>query len=469
MYSSSPLPPSSGNADDRKFEQTLRDGIDAAKRGNLSLARTLLTRATTIRVGDARPWLWLSSTTEDPQERRAYLEHAVAADPTNAAARRALVMLSDKLDKSRLVSERGYQTPQQKPEELENATAQPYACPKCGGRMIFDIHKGDLACPYCGYVKETEKKLAPDSAEQAIDFVMPTTRAYTWAQSQQRAECEACGAITVLHAGQTADRCPYCGATRFIRSKQVMELVDPQVIALPKIDIKEASRRARQWLGRGILSPDDLSEKSASAMRLQPAYYPFWTFDGTLEVSWTCEVNVGTNDRPRWEPQSGAEYELFDDVMIPGLRKMSLGEMQSVGPFNLKDLVEFKLEYLAGWNALTYDYPLDQASARAQQHVLGKVTRHLMLKVAAGRQVRNFRTGGGKWVDMTYKLLLLPLYVGNYTYQGKPYRLFVNGQTGKVAGQKPRDIVKTVMVAFGILFLGLILLLMLYVLYLKLP
>ena len=46
---------------------------------------------------------------------------------------------------------------------------------------------------------------------------------------------------------------------------------------------------------------------------------------------------------------------------------------------------------------------------------------------------------------MTFKHVLLPLWVGTYRYQGKEFHLLVNGQTGKVGGKKPRDTVKTVM------------------------
>ncbi|MBN2147529.1 MAG: hypothetical protein JW726_09075 [Anaerolineales bacterium] len=466
MYSQSFSRPPGDTNSDFIYDELIRDGISAAKRGNKNLANTLLLRATTMRANDATPWLWLSSTTDDPQEQRGYLERALAADPSNVAARRGMVMLSDKLDKSRLVTA-DHPVPVAAPGELSEAKGESFACPKCGGRMVFDVHQSNLACPYCGFVKETEKVLAPDAAEQVIDFVMPTTRAYTWAQSQQRVECQACGAVTILPPGQTADRCAYCGATRFITSKQVMELVDPQVIALPRIDLKQATARARKWLGKGILAPDDLSAKSSTGMQLQPAYYPFWTFDGTLEVPWNCEVNAGSNDRPHWEQMSGAEYEMFDDLMVPGVRKMPLSEMKGFEPFNLKDLVEFKPDYLAGWNALTYDYPLADASNRAQSLVRERVTRFLSTKVAAGRPIRNFRLASGKWVDMTYKHILLPLYVGNYTYHGKPFRVFVNGQTGKVSGQKPRDTLKAAIVVAGGIFLILVIVFLLYILLAK--
>jgi hypothetical protein len=62
---------------------------------------------------------------------------------------------------------------------------------------------------------------------------------------------------------------------------------------------------------------------------------------------------------------------------------------------------------------------------------------------------------------LTYKLALLPIYIGNYPFQGKRYRLLVNGQTGKVNGDKPVDHLKTtMMVITGVILLAILLLIL---------
>src|SRR4030042_879509 len=94
----------------REFEQLIRDAIIAIKNGDRSLGKRLLDQASLINRGDARVWIWLSATTDDLQERRTYLETAVALDPSNATAKRGLLLVSEKLDQSRLMPEgEGYQ------------------------------------------------------------------------------------------------------------------------------------------------------------------------------------------------------------------------------------------------------------------------------------------------------------------------------------------------------------------------
>ena len=144
---------------------------------------------------------------------------------------------------------------------------------------------------------------------------------------------------------------------------------------------------------------------------------------------------------------------MFKDVLIPGLRKLSPVDIAGIEPFNLSELVEFSPDFLAGWVALTYDHPLADASLRAREKILKKVKLTLASLVELKQPKRNFSIGAGKWSGLTYKLALLPIYIGNYAFQGKQYRLFVNGQTGKVSGKKPVDNLKVILMSIGGLLL----------------
>jgi hypothetical protein len=155
---------------------------------------------------------------------------------------------------------------------------------------------------------------------------------------------------------------------------------------------------------------------------------------------------------------------MFKNVLIPGLRKMPAAEIASVEPFNLDELVEFSPDFLAGWLALTYDHPLADASLRAREIVIKNVKSNLSNQVEPDHPKRNFGTGAGKWSGLTYKLALLPIYIGNYPFQGKRYRLYVNGQTGKVSGKKPLDSLKVTMLSVGGFVLLVIIAVILYLL-----
>ena len=432
----------------KDYELILRDGVNAAKIGNKNLAWSLLNQAAQMNPLDARPWIWLTETTDDLREKKEYLEQGLAADPRNPLARRGLAALGvdTKSPPPRSMQE-GVQI-QASDEPILAQSRETFLCPKCGGHLEFDIRANELTCLYCGYIHQSQEKSAADN-EQVMAHYLPTEKGHRWAASQHQLVCGQCGAHSLWPPGQAAARCPYCGSSQLMESQETEGLVDPQAIAIMQFDEASATQTIIEWLSKGWTAPDDL-KKSARKSNLRPAYYPFWTFDGTLDIHWSCEVNEGSNDRPRWMSRHGTEYEMFDDVLVPGLTSLTFKDLNKLGMFNLKDVVEFKPEYLAGWPALTYNRPLAKATLLAREQIVKQVRRELHSRILPGQQKRGLNTGGVNWSDMTFKHVLLPVWIGSYNYKGQEYQVMVNGQTGKVAGDKPRDIAKTFGLIFGV-------------------
>jgi ribosomal protein L37E len=428
------------------FEQLLHDGILAVKTEQRALAQRLLQQAIQMNGADARPYLWLSETTDDPGEQRDYLEQAVVRDPNEVAARRKLALLLGKLDPAQVLPE-GAQVAPRRPVEPEEARSEAFTCPRCGGRMSYNNQSACFTCEFCGFsraAEEGDSTWAADRAEQALDFVMPTRRGHRWAEAHHRLGCVQCGAVSLLPPGTKSLQCPYCGSNQMVATAEDGELIDPQVIAPFKVNAEKAQACVRDWLGGGFFAPDDLRQ-AGRQLNLRPAYYSCWTFDGSIEANWSCEVKEGHGRYSHWEPRHGIEARFFDDVLVSGVQALADGELASIEPFKLKELQAFKPEYLAGWPAIVYDRPLSDASLKARERVTRQFRRDLETRVEVGKEKRNLQISRGQWSAMTFKHVLLPLWIGTYRYQAKEFHLLVNGQTGKVGGKKPRDAVKVVM------------------------
>jgi hypothetical protein len=329
--------------------------------------------------------------------------------------------------------------------------------------MAFEIEAERLTCEYCGYVEDALKQaptLQPD--EQVLDFIMPTARGHRWAGAQQRLTCERCGAQQLLPPGHKTAECSYCGSNQLVASAEQAELIEPQAIALMQVDRLQADRLARRWMGGGFFVPDNLLHLSSS-LQLRPAYYSGWLFDGTVELRWTCEVADGSGNSRRWIASSGAETRFFNDMLVSGVKAILEKELEDVGPFNLEELVDFTPNSLAGWPAILYDRSLSDASLVAREEVVQNLRPQMYSLVEAGREKRNLKVGSGSWSGITFKHILLPLWVGAYTYQGKSYRLLVNGQTGKVAGDKPRDNFKLAMSLLTLLMFAFLIILLFWI------
>ena len=445
---------SSSGFHDREYENLVREAITAARGRKFLLARRLLERAAGMNPTDTRVWLWLSATTRDPVEQRDFLEKAVAADPNNAAAKKGLAILAGQMGESvpdlpqKGLSD-GYVPPDPEkidPQRTFEGTTTTFACANCGGRLNHPPGMHEIVCEYCGHRQATGADYIADEAEMPFEPALQTGLAHAWAASAHEVVCEKCGAHSFEPSGVHTQRCPYCGSNQLVDSEQLDTLIDPQVIALFVIDQEQALAGAHKWLEEGYFTPDDLIARTA-IRELRPAFYPFWTFDGGVEVRWTAEVRRtygrSTRGNPEWELVKGFSVQFFDDVLIPGVSVLEQRFVDELAPFALKKVIGFEPEHLAGWPAMAYDRPLSDASLLAREIVMGQVRPKVRGQIEPGREKREVRIGAGSWSGVTYKHVLLPLWVGSFVYRGQTYRVFVNGQTGKVGGEKPKDRVKS--------------------------
>jgi hypothetical protein len=104
-------------------------------------------------------------------------------------------------------------------------------------------------------------------------------------------------------------------------------------------------------------------------------------------------------------------------------------------PFQLPALKRYEPYYLAGWICEEYSVSQEDALRICQQEFhrreQGNVGAFLPGDTQRAVQVNT------RFSHINSDLCLLPIYILSYRYQERLYRFLVNGQTGKVAGDKP--------------------------------
>ncbi len=427
--------------------ELVRSGRAALKAGERGRARELLLKATEYDRDNSDAWLWLSATTDDLAEQRQYLEWALAANPSNAAAIKGLGILTGRIKAKDLVPEGQAVTPQAPPAPEPVTATQTFDCPKCGGRLRFDPANQDLRCDSCGFKQPMEGTPAP-SPEMVLDFSLPTRQGQNWAVADRQFTCQQCGGRTVLPPGQASSTCPYCGSSALVAAPDDADLIPPQAILPMRQSQLDISRLVRAWLGRDFFAPDDLTQLARDS-RLTPIYIPFWRFSMNLTLFWRAQVAQGYERRWTW--QDGETAFLYEDFLEPGSHALPADLLSSVSPFDLSQLVRFKPEFLAGWPAGSYDVPLSQASLDTRAAIVRDASKKLWTKAASGQHVATLQVLRPEYSGQTFQLALLPVWIGTYQYRGKTYRVLVNGQTGKVAGDRPADRLKVVLLILLIL------------------
>ena len=104
-------------------------------------------------------------------------------------------------------------------------------------------------------------------------------------------------------------------------------------------------------------------------------------------------------------------------------------------------------EYLAGYRAEAYSIELEDGYTEARDHMDRIILRDVKFDIGGDRQrVHNIST---QVSNVTFKHVLLPVWMAAYKFRGETYRVVINGRTGRVSGERPWSVVKIAMAVFA--------------------
>lgn len=321
-------------------------------------------------------------------------------------------------------------------------------CPQCGGTMDFDPAQGKLHCPYCDYLEDVPVDDMQPKKAQELDFeTAEFTGNFDWGTEQKTVTCKSCGATTVYDALEVANECPYCGSNQVMEATGVKTLAPGGVVPF-KITSEQAGQRFSSWLKGKLFCPSN-AKKSAEAESFVGIYLPYWTFDADTDSEYSGEYGYQKKRRDKdgneetyyeWHRGSGYLSHFIDDELI-----CACGDnhdrhiLSSIEPFNTEDNVSYRPEYIAGFAAERYSVGLKDAWQKAKEIIKDKLRGLCARKLENDHNAdttRNVQVST-KFSNITYKYLLLPIWISSFTYNGKVYQFMVNGQSGKVGGKSP--------------------------------
>ena len=151
----------------------------------------------------------------------------------------------------------------------------------------------------------------------------------------------------------------------------------------------------------------------------------------------------------RWSRRSGHISKFFDDVLVLASKSLPKRFTDQLAPWDLSSLMDYSPNYLAGYHAEAYSVELRDGFTEAES-IMDREIRNLVRRDIGGDEQR-ISMLNTTLSAITYKHVLLPVWLAAYKYEGKTYRFVVNGQSGKVKGERPWSKVKiAIAVALGI-------------------
>tara|TARA_R110000782_G_scaffold13778_3_gene40485 strand:- start:153 stop:1082 length:930 start_codon:yes stop_codon:yes gene_type:complete len=282
--------------------------------------------------------------------------------------------------------------------------------------------------------------------------------------------CPNCAAQVEFDPGKHATVCPFC-ATPVVIDTGTNRHIKPRAV-LPFALTETVARDAMtQWLGSLWFAPSNLQAYARKGRRMQGIYVPYWTYDADTQSSYSGErgtvyyvtQTVMRDGKPvqqqvpkvRWRSVSGRVSRFFDDVLVLASRSLPKKFTDALEPWDLAALEPYAPEYLAGFRAEAYAVTLEEGFAEAREIMDRMIERDVRFDIGGDRQrVHDIQT---KLSNVTFKHVLLPVWLAAYKYQGKTYRFVVNGRTGNVQGERPYSTLKiTFAVILGLIAAGII-------------
>jgi predicted RNA-binding Zn-ribbon protein involved in translation (DUF1610 family) len=348
-----------------------------------------------------------------------------------------------------------------------------FPCKQCGAKLEFAPGTDHLVCPYCGADNEIGLAKQAGTVEE-LDY-----RSYL-IDLEEHAEkfehlvvrCDACGAVIEAPKNVSSFSCSFCG-TNIVATAKSVRHIKPNAVLPFRMSREQAGQLFKKWIASRWFAPSALKRESFIDASVNGTYVPSWTFDAQTTTQYTGErgdayyvtVTVMVNGRPttqqqrriRWTGVSGVVYVPFDDVLVMATTSVSPEKLDTLDPWDLKDCVPYDDAYLAGFRAEVYSIGLPEGFEVAKQKMKPVIVGAIESDIGGDEQrVSSMST---QYAGVTFKHVLLPVWMSAYRYQNTVYSFMVNARTGEVVGERPYSAIKiTLAVIAGLILIAIIVL-----------
>ncbi len=352
----------------------------------------------------------------------------------------------------------------------EEKTSKTFKCANCAGQMTFSPGAKAQKCPYCGH-----ENPIPDSDADVheLDYVSHLRQLADTEETTEQltVTCQECGAATTTDPNIVARECPFCGSP-LVATAHSQKLIQPRSLLPFHITRTQAQSSFRKWLSSRWFAPNSLKKMAQQDGKLKGIYVPFWTYDSRTtsayrgergEHYWETQHYTARENgktvhktrrvrKTRWYPASGTVQASFDDILILASNSLPRKYTEKLEPWDIENLVPYQDDYLSGFQAESYQVDLATGFESAQgimdSHIRQRVRRDI------GGDEQRIHSLSTQYHQVTFKHILLPVWISAYRCKNLVFRFLVNARTGEVQGERPWSWVKIALLTLVVLLIG---------------
>lgn len=334
----------------------------------------------------------------------------------------------------------------------EASTQREFPCVKCGADLVFAPGTTALTCPYCG--QENQISIESELVEGSdYSVALAELAAGEELHETLAVKCSSCAAESSLPPNVTADKCLFCGAPIVARAAS-RKLIRPGYLLPFHVTREQAMESFRSWIASRWFAPSSL-HRNADAGMLSGIYMPAWTYNCDTGSDYTGQrgddywdtetyhtiANGRTVTRTRqvrktrWTSVSGHVENSFADLLVRASDSLPEDYFHALEPWDLQNLVVYRDEFLAGFVCESYQIDLPAGFEHAKEDMQDGIHKTICSDIGGDHQ--RVGTVSTQYFNITFKHILLPLWLSAYHYHEQSYRFMINARTGEVQGERP--------------------------------
>jgi hypothetical protein len=270
--------------------------------------------------------------------------------------------------------------------------------------------------------------------------------------SPQLVDCPQCGAQTQFDAHVVASVCAFCATPLVSVAAHAERRIRPRAVVPFALEPKGAQEVFRRWIAGRWFAPNALKDTVRAVQGVRGVYLPCWTFDARTTSAYTGQRGVDrvvqetrrdaqgnnvivTRTETDWYFASGTVSLTFDDTLVPASRSIPEHLATVLQDWDVSGMQPFSDDYVAGFTVEAYQVALEPAFAEAKGVFDAAIDRAVRADIGGNHQrVLSVST---QYDAVTFKHILLPAWICSYQFNGKTWRVVVNGQTGAIKGDRP--------------------------------
>lgn len=254
--------------------------------------------------------------------------------------------------------------------------------------------------------------------------------------------CPDCGGRIITAFITAATFCVYCHNPVVVAAHLQGEHKPLKIIPF-KLPQELALAALRAVCRKKPLLPGSFRQ-AAKRGEVSGLYVPFWLFSANIYIKVAGNArNVGSREAGGYRTEKTDYFRILREATVPfemlpvdASMRMDNALMDALEPFDYSQLMDFSMEYLAGFFAESYDEDALDCTLRfierSDKGALQYIQESLKGYHTTALETVEVRRGKLKSV-----YAMLPVWIMNIKDGNKIYTFAMNGQTGKVAGNLP--------------------------------